>query len=115
VFDGGKVFISDPFTRARERLGVSVQRVRPRTPTDKAIVEATPRGRQPLAGNASHQALSAAAIRGVRDGAKWHTVNSLMNADVTVRQPRVARTMSVGQHGPMRHPKRADRHFMGTT
>lgn len=41
VIDGGKVFISDTFTRACERLGVSVQRARPRTPTDKAIVEAT--------------------------------------------------------------------------
>jgi hypothetical protein len=44
VIDGGKVFISDMFTRARERLGISVQRVRPRTPTDKASFEATPRG-----------------------------------------------------------------------
>lgn len=41
VIDGGKVFLSDTFTRACERLGVSVQRARPRTPTDKAIVEAT--------------------------------------------------------------------------
>ena len=41
VIDGGKVFVSDTFTRACERLGVSVQRARPRTPTDKAIVEAT--------------------------------------------------------------------------
>ncbi|MFD7814096.1 integrase [Streptomyces sp. NPDC059785] len=41
VIDGGKVFISDTFLRACERLGVSVQRARPRTPTDKAIVEAT--------------------------------------------------------------------------
>jgi transposase InsO family protein len=41
VIDGGKVFISDTFTRACDRLGVSVQRARPRTPTDKAIVEAT--------------------------------------------------------------------------
>ncbi|NYS18545.1 DDE-type integrase/transposase/recombinase [Streptomyces sp. SJ1-7] len=41
VIDGGKVFISDTFVRACERLGVSVQRARPRTPTDKAIVEAT--------------------------------------------------------------------------
>ncbi|SLJ76258.1 DDE-type integrase/transposase/recombinase [Mycobacteroides abscessus] len=30
-----------PFTRACERLGISVQQARPRTPTDKAIVEAT--------------------------------------------------------------------------
>ncbi|MGK5545485.1 Mu transposase C-terminal domain-containing protein [Streptomyces sp. URMC 127] len=41
VIDGGKVFISDTFIRACERLGISVQRARPRTPTDKAIVEAT--------------------------------------------------------------------------
>jgi putative transposase len=41
VIDGGKVFISDTFIRACDRLGVSVQRARPRTPTDKAIVEAT--------------------------------------------------------------------------
>lgn len=41
VIDGGKVFVSDTFTRACDRLGVSVQRARPRTPTDKPIVEAT--------------------------------------------------------------------------
>jgi transposase InsO family protein len=41
VVDGGKVFISDTFTRACERLGISVQKARPKTPTDKAIVEAT--------------------------------------------------------------------------
>jgi putative transposase len=41
VIDGGKVFISDTFLRACERLGISVQRARPRTPTDKPIVEAT--------------------------------------------------------------------------
>lgn len=41
VIDGGKVFVSDTFTRACARLGVSIQRARPRTPTDKAIVEAT--------------------------------------------------------------------------
>ncbi|MDT3728245.1 Mu transposase C-terminal domain-containing protein [Streptomyces sp. DSM 41972] len=41
VIDGGKVFISDTFLRACERLGIAVQRARPRTPTDKAIVEAT--------------------------------------------------------------------------
>ncbi|MEU3975502.1 Mu transposase C-terminal domain-containing protein [Streptomyces bacillaris] len=41
VIDGGKVFISDTFIRACDRLGISVQRARPRTPTDKAIVEAT--------------------------------------------------------------------------
>ncbi|MGW6571135.1 integrase catalytic domain-containing protein [Streptomyces sp. NPDC054945] len=38
VIDGGKVFISDTFIRACDRLGISVQRSRPRTPTDKAIV-----------------------------------------------------------------------------
>jgi transposase InsO family protein len=41
VIDGGKVFMSDAFIRACARLGVSVQDSRPRTPTDKAIVEAT--------------------------------------------------------------------------
>src|SRR6185437_9224751 len=41
VIDGGKVFVSETFTRACERLGVTVQRARPGTPTDKAIVEAT--------------------------------------------------------------------------
>jgi transposase InsO family protein len=41
VIDGGKVFISETFTRACERLGISVQRARPRTPTDKPVVEAT--------------------------------------------------------------------------
>lgn len=41
VIDGGKVFVSDTFTHACDRLGVSVQRARPRTPTDKPIVEAT--------------------------------------------------------------------------
>ena len=38
VIDGGKVFISEVFTRACERLGVSIQRARPRTPTDKPRV-----------------------------------------------------------------------------
>ncbi|MCO6004925.1 integrase [Actinoallomurus purpureus] len=41
VIDGGRVFISETFTRACERLGISVQKARPNTPTDKAIVEAT--------------------------------------------------------------------------
>jgi putative transposase len=41
VIDGGRVFVSDTFTRACARLGVSVQRARPRTPTDKPVVEAT--------------------------------------------------------------------------
>ena len=38
VIDGGKVFISATFTRACERLGISIQRARPRTPTDKQWV-----------------------------------------------------------------------------
>lgn len=41
VIDGGKVFVSETFMRACERLGISVQQARPRTPTDKPIVEAT--------------------------------------------------------------------------
>ncbi|WP_322770243.1 Mu transposase C-terminal domain-containing protein, partial [Frankia sp. Cr1] len=41
VIDHGRVFVSYTFTRACERLGVSVQPCRPGTPTDKAIVEAT--------------------------------------------------------------------------
>lgn len=41
VIDGGKVFVSETFLRACERLGVSVHQARPRTPTDKGIVEAT--------------------------------------------------------------------------
>ncbi|WP_346103397.1 integrase [Nonomuraea maheshkhaliensis] len=41
VIDGGRVFISDTFMRACTRLGISVQRARPRTPTDKGVVEAT--------------------------------------------------------------------------
>lgn len=41
VIDGGKVFVSETFTRACDRLGISVQRARPRTPTDKPVVEAT--------------------------------------------------------------------------
>ena len=36
VIDDGKVFISDTFTRACERLGISVQPARHDTPTDKA-------------------------------------------------------------------------------
>jgi transposase InsO family protein len=41
VIDHGKVFVSETFTRACERLGISVQPARPGTPTDKAIVETT--------------------------------------------------------------------------
>jgi hypothetical protein len=40
VIDGGKVFVSETFTRACARLGISVQNCRPGTPTDKGIVEA---------------------------------------------------------------------------
>jgi transposase InsO family protein len=41
VIDHGKVFVSDAFTRACERLGISIQPARKDTPTDKAVVEAT--------------------------------------------------------------------------
>lgn len=41
TIDGGKVFVSETFTRACDRLGVSVQSARVRTGTDKAIVETT--------------------------------------------------------------------------
>jgi hypothetical protein len=41
VIDHGKVFVSDTFTRACERLGISVQPARKATPTDKSVVEAT--------------------------------------------------------------------------
>ncbi|MDW5324463.1 Mu transposase C-terminal domain-containing protein [Plantactinospora sp. KLBMP9567] len=41
VIDGGRVFVSETFTRACARLGISVQNCRPGTPTDKGIVEAT--------------------------------------------------------------------------
>jgi transposase InsO family protein len=41
VIDHGKVFVSETFTRACDRLGISVQPARPRTPTDKPIVETT--------------------------------------------------------------------------
>lgn len=41
VIDHGKVFVSEVFTRACDRLGVSVQPARPRTGTDKPIVEHT--------------------------------------------------------------------------
>ena len=45
VIDGGKVFISATFTRACERLGISIQRARPRTPTDKPqVAYCTPSG-----------------------------------------------------------------------
>jgi len=52
--DGGRVFISEVFTRACDRLGVSVQRARSRTPTDKAIVEATLRFDQHAVLSARH-------------------------------------------------------------
>lgn len=35
------MFVSEAFTRACERLGISVPQTRPRTPADKAIVEST--------------------------------------------------------------------------
>ncbi|MEU0487470.1 hypothetical protein ABZ260_51035, partial [Streptosporangium sp. NPDC006013] len=41
VIDGGKVFVSETFTRACARLGISAQNCRPGTPTDKGIVEVT--------------------------------------------------------------------------
>ena len=41
VIDRGRVFISETFLRACDRLGISVLPAHPRTPTDKAIVERT--------------------------------------------------------------------------
>ncbi|MBO0881789.1 MAG: transposase [Mycobacterium sp.] len=41
VIDHGKVFVSEVFVRACERLGISIQPARKDTPTDKAVVEAT--------------------------------------------------------------------------
>ncbi|MFE2754009.1 hypothetical protein ACFXGA_18625, partial [Actinosynnema sp. NPDC059335] len=41
VIDHGKVFVSETFGRACERLGISVQPARKGTPTDKGVVEAT--------------------------------------------------------------------------
>lgn len=41
VIDHGKVFVSETFTRACERLGISIQPARKDTPTDKGVVEAT--------------------------------------------------------------------------
>lgn len=41
VIDHGRVFVSETFTRACERLGISIQPARKDTPTDKAVVEAT--------------------------------------------------------------------------
>lgn len=41
VIDHGKVFVSEVFERACERLGISIQPARKDTPTDKAVVEAT--------------------------------------------------------------------------
>ncbi|CRK55296.1 possible transposase [Alloactinosynnema sp. L-07] len=41
VIDHGKVFVSDTFTRACGRLGISIQPARKDTPTDKGVVEAT--------------------------------------------------------------------------
>ncbi|GAB2752394.1 Mu transposase C-terminal domain-containing protein [Kitasatospora kifunensis] len=41
VIDHGKVFVSETFLRAARTLGVSVQPARPRTPTDKGVIERT--------------------------------------------------------------------------
>ncbi|MGR6924376.1 Mu transposase C-terminal domain-containing protein [[Actinomadura] parvosata] len=41
VIDHGKVFVSATFSSACSLLGISLQPARPRTPTDKAIVERT--------------------------------------------------------------------------
>jgi transposase InsO family protein len=41
VIDHGRVFVSETFERACERLGISVQPARKDTPTDKGVVEAT--------------------------------------------------------------------------
>jgi len=41
IIDRGKVFISETFLRACERLEISVQPAHPRTPTDKAMAERT--------------------------------------------------------------------------
>jgi putative transposase len=41
VIDHGRVFVSETFERACDRLGISVQPARKGTPTDKAVVEAT--------------------------------------------------------------------------
>jgi transposase InsO family protein len=41
VIDHGRVFVSETFARACERLGISIQPARKDTPTDKAVVEAT--------------------------------------------------------------------------
>ncbi|GAA1309225.1 Mu transposase C-terminal domain-containing protein [Saccharothrix xinjiangensis] len=41
VIDHGRVFVSETFSRACERLGISIQPARKGTPTDKSVVEAT--------------------------------------------------------------------------
>jgi putative transposase len=41
VIDHGRVFVSETFTRACERLGISIQPARKGTPTDKGVVETT--------------------------------------------------------------------------
>ncbi|NLU78793.1 transposase [Micromonospora sp. HNM0581] len=41
VIDHGRVFVSETFERACNRLGISVQPARKGTPTDKGVVEAT--------------------------------------------------------------------------
>jgi len=41
VVDHGRVFLSETFTRAARTLGISIQPARPRTPTDKGVIERT--------------------------------------------------------------------------
>ncbi len=41
VVDHGKVFLSETFLRAAQKLGISVQPARPHTPTDKGVIERT--------------------------------------------------------------------------
>jgi transposase InsO family protein len=41
VIDHGRVFVSETFERACDRLGISVQPARKDAPTDKGVVEAT--------------------------------------------------------------------------
>ncbi|MBT8227487.1 MAG: DDE-type integrase/transposase/recombinase [Dactylosporangium sp.] len=59
VIDHGRVFVSETFIRACDRLGISVQACRPGTPTDKGVVEAT---------NASVKTLFAQHVAGYTGG-----------------------------------------------
>ena len=59
VIDHGRVFVSETFVRACDRLGISVQTCRPGTPTDKGVVEAT---------NASVKTLFAQYVAGYTGG-----------------------------------------------